>query len=61
MEWEVHWMQWPITMEEPLPLEIMIMIKNIVITVPHNTEVAGGTKAVIILTSMANMDLVRLK
>ena len=59
MEWEVHLMQWPITMEMLLVLEIVIMI-IVVVTVLHCLEVHGGTKLVIVLTSMANTHLMYL-
>ena len=53
-------MQWPTTMEMPLPLEIVIMTTTVLITVLQNTEVDGGTIPVIILTSMANTYLTEL-
>ena len=55
MEWEVHLMQWPITMEMLLALEIVIMI-IVVVTVLQRMEVDGGTMPVMLLTSMVNTD-----
>ena len=51
-------MQWPTTMEEPLALQMVIMIM-ILGTVPQHLEV-DGTMPVIILTSMANTDLAQV-